>query len=257
MAIVKRAYDSSPEIRTGETETLTVGGHAAVFNQRTLIGSPEFGFIEKIGSDAFTDRLEDDVRYLENHDGVTMARTKNGTLSLSVDPIGLECRANLNPNMVRAQDHYAAVERGDIDQMSFAFTIEEDVIVRLGPDDAEFPDMLERTILKVGRLYDVSGVTYPAYDGADVGVRSMNPRIETEVHAIHSRAAELEITELPEVTEEREAPEAEELEVVEGEQSEVRETPVPDTDEEMSVTEQKLRSRLARRQTMIGESSNG
>tara|TARA_R110000787_G_scaffold26337_1_gene73674 strand:- start:1951 stop:2727 length:777 start_codon:yes stop_codon:yes gene_type:complete len=258
MAIVKRAYDSASEIRTGETETLTVGGHAAVFNQRTLIGSEEFGFIEKIGPDSFTDRLEDDVRYLENHDGVTMARTKNGTLSLSVDPIGLDVRANLNPGMVRAQDHYAAVERGDIDQMSFAFTIEEDVIVRLGPDDAEFPDMLERTILKVGRLYDVSGVTFPAYDGADVGVRSMNPRIESEVHAIHARASKLEITELPEVAEEREeTPEVEELEVTEGEQSEVRETPDPDTDVEMSVTEQKLRSRLARRQTMIGESSNG
>jgi HK97 family phage prohead protease len=248
MAIVKRAYDSEPEIRTGETETLTVGGHAAVFNQRTMIGSAEFGFVEKIGSDAFTDRLEDDVRYLENHDGVTMARTKNGTLSLSVNPVGLAVRANLNPGMVRAQDHYAAVERGDIDQMSFAFTIEDDTIVRLGEDDAEFPGMIERTINKVGRLYDVSGVTYPAYEGADIGVRSMNPRIETEVRAIHDRAAELEI---PEVAE------AEELEVAEEQDSEVRETPVPENDVPMSGAEIKLRYLVARRQIAEGESSNG
>ena len=244
MAIVKRAYAAELERFVGDAgeqnETLVVGGHAAVFNQRTLIGSREHGFVEKIAPDAFTDRLEDDVRYLENHDGVTMARTKNGTLSLSVDPIGLSIRANLNSGMQKAQDHYAAIEREDIDQMSFAFTIEEDVIVRLGPDDAEFPDMLERTITKVGRLYDVSGVTYPAYEGADIGVRtSVGERTETEIRSIMDRA------DLPEVTEE----------VAEGEQSEERDS--LDPEDVPTIAEQVLRSRLARRQTMTGESSNG
>lgn len=242
MAIVKRAYDADVELRATSTdEALTVRGHAAVFDQSTIIGSREHGFVEKIAPGAFDSVLDNDVRYLENHDGLTMARTKNGTLRLSLDTTGLVVDADLNPGMVKARDHHAAIERSDIDQMSFAFTIKADTVVRLADDHADFPGMVQRTINRVGRLYDVSGVTYPAYEGADIGVRSaVGERTETEIRSILDRAEAPELSEaLAEQSEDRDLLDAEQIE-----------------DAPMSAAEIRLRARLERRQT-TQENPNG
>lgn len=233
MAIVKRSYDADMELRASSGEgSLSVRGHAAVYDQRTVIGraEPGYGFVEVIQRGAFDDVLGDDVRYLENHDGLPFARTKNGTLRLSLDQTGLLSDADLNPGMQRARDHHAAIERGDIDQMSFAFTIEGDEVRELDKDD-EFAGMVQRTITKVGRLYDVSGVTYPAYEGADIGVRSMDAS-ETEIRSVLDR---IEIPELD--VEARDAG------------SEDQEIPVPEKSEDaMSPAEARLRNRLRLRQ---------
>lgn len=231
MAIVKRSYDAELELRASSSEdALSVRGHAAVYDQRTLIGSKDYGFVELIARGAFDDVLSDDVRYLENHDGLPFARTKNGTLRLSLDQTGLVSDADLNPGMQRARDHHAAIARGDMDQMSFAFTIESDNVRQLDKDDPDFPGMVERTVNKVGRLYDVSGVTYPAYEGADIGVRSMDAS-ETEIRSVVERA------EVPELTETLEA-QSEDRDLLESE-------PIEDA---MSPTEIRLRNRLRLRQ---------
>lgn len=156
------------ESANGADFTLT--GHAAVFDRWsddlwTFAGT----FREKIARGAFTDVLESkpDVRLLFNHDGMALARTKSGTLELSEDEEGLRVWARLAPTSY-ATDLRMAMARGDIDQMSFAFTIAEDE----WHEDHETEEV-ERTILRVDELFDVSVVTFPAYPDTDAVLREL------------------------------------------------------------------------------------
>jgi len=169
------------EIRTIDVQDLelrmdgdnpVVVGYGAVFNS---MSNDLGGFREYIGSEAFEGRLEDDVRFLINHDGMPLARTTNGTLRLSVDEIGLKYEAKLNPNVSTSRDLMELLKDGTINQSSFAFIVED--------DSWEMKDgMNVRTINKVSRLYDVSAVTYPAYNEASssVALRSMQEWQEKE-----------------------------------------------------------------------------
>ena len=162
------------EVRTFDVQDLelrmdgdkpTVVGYGAVFNS---MSNDLGGFREFIAPDAFEGRLEDDVRFLVNHDAnLILARTTNGTLRLSVDEKGLRYEADM-PNTSTARDLMELLKNGTISQSSFAFTVEE--------DSWEVKDGMNiRTIDKVSQLYDVSSVTYPAYNQASsaVALRSL------------------------------------------------------------------------------------
>lgn len=124
-------------------------------------------YIERIERGAFDGRLNDDVRFLVNHDpNLILARTKSGTGELFLDDDG-----NLNyryetPNRTYARDIADAIRSGDIDQSSYAFTIEDEVW-ETRSDGKEV-----RTIKKYKRLFDVSPVTYPADPDTSVAKRS-------------------------------------------------------------------------------------
>lgn len=139
------------------SDDLVVEGYAAVFNSTTDLGS----FQERIAPGAFADVLDDDVRLLINHDGVPLARTSNGTLKLKEDDNGLYYRGVLSDTQA-GRDLYTMIQRGDISQSSFAFTIGEESVDEDGV----------RVIEKVSRLIDVSPVTYPAYQAASVYARA-------------------------------------------------------------------------------------
>ncbi len=168
------------EVRTFDVQDLelrmdgdkpTVVGYGAVFNS---MSNDLGGFREFIAPNAFEGRLEDDVRFLINHDGMPLARTTNGTLRLSVDEKGLRYEADM-PNTSTARDLMELLKNGTINQSSFAFTVEE--------DSWEVKDGMNiRTIDKVSQLYDVSSVTYPAYNAASssVALRSMEEWQEKE-----------------------------------------------------------------------------
>jgi len=162
------------EVRTFDVQDLelrmdgdkpTVVGYGAVFNS---MSNDLGGFREFIAPNAFEGRLEDDVRFLVNHDAnLILARTTNGTLRLSVDEKGLRYEADM-PNTSTARDLMELLKNGTISQSSFAFTVEE--------DSWEVKDGMNiRTIDKVSQLYDVSSVTYPAYNQASsaVALRSL------------------------------------------------------------------------------------
>tara|TARA_R100000406_G_scaffold65948_1_gene46571 strand:- start:2466 stop:4358 length:1893 start_codon:yes stop_codon:yes gene_type:complete len=169
------------EVRTFDVQDLelrmdgdkpTVVGYGAVFNsQSNDLG----GFREFIAPGAFDGRLEDDVRFLVNHDAnLILARTTNGTLRLSVDEKGLRYEADL-PNTSTARDLMELLKNGTISQSSFAFTVEE--------DSWEVKDGMNiRTIDKVSQLFDVSSVVFPAYSSASssVALRSMKEWQEKE-----------------------------------------------------------------------------
>ena len=155
-----------------EGDKPTVVGYGAVFNS---MSNDLGGFREFIAPNAFEGRLEDDVRFLINHDAnLILARTTNGTLRLSVDEKGLRYEADM-PNTSTARDLMELLKNGTINQSSFAFTVEE--------DSWEVKDGMNiRTIDKVSQLYDVSSVTYPAYNAASssVALRSMKEWQEKE-----------------------------------------------------------------------------
>ena len=169
------------EVRTIDVQDLelrmdgdnpTVVGYGAVFNS---MSNDLGGFREYIAPEAFEGRLEDDVRFLVNHDAnLVLARTTNNTLRLSVDEKGLRYEADM-PNTSTARDLMELLKNGTISQSSFAFTVED--------DSWEIKDGMNiRTINKVSRLYDVSSVTYPAYNAASssVALRSMEEWQEQE-----------------------------------------------------------------------------
>ena len=148
------------EARQAEDGTMTLRGYAAVFNEASV----PLPFIETIAPGAFRKTLAEtpDVRLLINHEGLPLARTKNGTLTLTEDDRGLYMDAVI-ADTSEGRDLYKLVERGDVDQMSFAFRV-----IRQKYND----DRSQRTLTEVSLADgDVSVVTYPAYPTTTVEAR--------------------------------------------------------------------------------------
>jgi HK97 family phage prohead protease len=149
---------------------MRMAGYAAVFNEPSV----PLPFIEKIAPGAFRKTLSEtpDVRLLVNHEGLPMARTKNGTMRLYEDEKGLYFEAEL-ANTQEARDLYTLVSRGDVDQMSFAFRV-----IRQKWND----DRTERSLTEVSLADgDVSIVTYPAYPATSVEAREAIKRAIAQI----------------------------------------------------------------------------
>lgn len=157
---------SAPITRAVGDGPIGFRGHAAVFSTPTWIGSKRWGFWEEIAPGAFTKAIrENDVRFLVNHDpNLVLARTTNGTLRLSQDAVGLAVDADINPTSY-ARDHALLLERGDVTQMSFGFEM-IDYTWRANDDGSE--TLVHNSV----QLWDVSSVTYPAYEATDGALRS-------------------------------------------------------------------------------------
>ena len=152
------------ETRADE-DGVRVAGYAAVFNEQTRIGDY---FIERIEPGAFRDAVvRDDVVFLVNHDGLPLARSRagQGTLTLREDERGLYMETVLDAEDPDVRAITGKMKRGDLDKMSFAFRAE----VEEWDESGEIP---VRTI-KRASLYDVSVVTSPAYEGTEIGLRSL------------------------------------------------------------------------------------
>jgi len=155
----KRIYNIETRIDSTDDGKEMVVGHASMYNTR----SEFMGFYETIEEGAFTDELinSSDVRALINHDqNLILARNTSGTLKLEADAQGLRYEFEM-PETSYGKDLAVSMKRGDITQSSFAFTVEEDDWTT----DDNGNDL--RTIKKIKRLYDVSPVTYPAYQDAN------------------------------------------------------------------------------------------
>lgn len=142
-------------------------GHAAVFNS---LSEDLGGFREQIMAGAFTDAIEqDDVRALFNHDpNFVLGRNRSKTLRMSEDARGLAIEIKLPDTQTVRDLVVAPIERGDVSQMSFGFSVKPG-----GQDWAKDDEgRVIRTLKKV-RLFDVSPVTYPAYQQTDIAVREM------------------------------------------------------------------------------------
>ncbi len=160
--------DSGDPEKPNET---TLRGHAAVFNS---LSEDVGGFKEIIEPGFFRAALrkKPDVRLLFNHDpNYVLARTASGTLELREDQRGLHVFARVDKTIGWVQDLRTSMQRGDVDQMSFAFTLTGD-----GDDWAVTDDgTVIRTLRADGadELFDTSVVTYPAYRATEVSMRSV------------------------------------------------------------------------------------
>lgn len=158
----------------------TLVGHAAVFGSRARIRNG-WETVERSAFDAVLTRPGTDVRALINHDAsLLLGRQSAGTLRLSTDSEGLPFEVDL-PATSYANDLRVLVERGDLDGASFGFVPGEDKLTRASDGRTL------RTHTAVRELVDVSAVTYPAYDGAAVMLRSWQPSLDQRSQYILAR----------------------------------------------------------------------
>ena len=180
------------EIRAERTEEKgsMITGQPIVFNQVTDLGG---GIRETIDAGSLDHTDLRDVRFLVGHDFsmVPLARSRNNnensTMQLMVNDEGMGIRVNLdtegNP---RAAELYSAIKRGDITGMSFAFTVDEDSWEGL---DTESP---LRHVRSIGRVFEVSAVAFPAYEGTTIQAASEGDALESVRASLDSARAQLE-----------------------------------------------------------------
>jgi hypothetical protein len=178
------------EIRAGlpvevraEGQTIKVSGYAAVFNERANIGG---FFEEQIAPGAFKAAIgRDDVVFLVNHEGLPLARTRSGTLTLKEDERGLYMESELDPEDPDVLAIVPKMKRGDLDKMSFAFF----PCVQEWDESGDLP---LRTIREAS-LADVSIVTNPAYSGTEIGLRSLQEHRskQSPTHSAQAAAARM------------------------------------------------------------------
>lgn len=163
----RRAF-AMPDLKPGE-EGSVIEGHAAVFAQTTNIAGL---WKETIARGAFDKTDFTDVLFCVNHDTskIPLARSRNNnansTLQLQVDDQGLGTRAALDVERnTESNALYSAVERGDMNGMSFIFQVADD---EWAGWDTDTPS---RTIKSISKVYEVSAVSFPAYPGTDISAR--------------------------------------------------------------------------------------
>ena len=160
-----------------EDNKMILEGYAIVFDQETLIGTEDNGFIEVISKDALKNTYMKDVPLKYNHmdNFLILARTKNKSLTLEVDEKGLKVHAELIDTESN-KDVYKMVKAGLLDKMSFAFTVKSNKWDRTS-------DVPKRIIESIDRLYDVSVVDVPAYEQTSIYARSLD-LVDTELKAM-------------------------------------------------------------------------
>lgn len=175
-----------------ENETLILEGYAVIFGSETAIGDPEngWGFYESIDRNAFDEADMSDVccRYNHNDSFVILSRTRNKSLTLTVDDKGLHTRIELQGNVQAHRDAYNMVQSGLLDKMSFAFSLPYDADGNcLGQRVEMINGVKHRTVTKIDKLYDVSIVDVPAYDDTSIYARSLE-LVDTDLSAAEADA---------------------------------------------------------------------
>ena len=179
-----RAEETGNEERAGR-----LTGTPIVFNQVT-----DLGWIREVIEPGALDNADlKDVRFLVGHDtsGIPLARSRNNnensTMQLTVGENGMDIRVDLDiENNPRAKELYSAVKRGDITGMSFMFTVDKDAW-----EDLESDQPLRR-ITAISRVFEVSAVTFPAYEGTSLEAASEDSALESARASLESARKHLE-----------------------------------------------------------------
>lgn len=178
-----RAEETGSEERAGR-----ITGTPIVFDQVT-----DLGWIREVIDRGALDNTDlKDVRFLVGHDtsGIPLARSRNNnehsTMQLTVTDRGMEIRVDLDiEDNPRAKELYSAVKRGDISGMSFMFTVDKDAW-----EDLESEQPLRR-ITSISRVFEVSAVTFPAYEGTDIQAASEDAALESARVSLESARKQL------------------------------------------------------------------
>ena len=160
------------EVRTdGDKPSFLVEGYASTFEPYKLIEIDGEDYNEKIEPTAFDEADLSDVVYRIDHEGKVFARSSAGTIKLDIDEHGLHQVTDLGKTRA-GQEHFEEIAAGNYPQMSFAFTVAEDHY------DA---DTRTRIIDRIGKVFDISAVSFPANPTTELHVRDyFNGVIEAE-----------------------------------------------------------------------------
>lgn len=162
---LKREVRSMPvSIDDSQDQKMLIQGYAIRFNEPAVFNFDGVEYREVIDPRALdkTDMRDVPLRYNHSDNVMVMARTRNKTLQLIKDEQGLRILADL-ANTTAGRDLYELIKRGDVDKMSFAFTVAKDDYDR---------ETRTRTILAIDKIFDVSAVDTPAYETTSLSVRS-------------------------------------------------------------------------------------
>lgn len=164
MSEVEQRFQQSTEVRVvKESDTITLEGYAAKFNERSLF----MGFYEEVDKRAFNNTLEEggNVTALYNHDpNKILGSTRNETLKVEVDDVGLRFTLTPKANTSFMNDVKQLVEHGEIRGMSFGFIAKE--------DEWRSEDGVDVRTLKEVSLKEITLTPYPAYEASEVAMRS-------------------------------------------------------------------------------------
>jgi HK97 family phage prohead protease len=161
---------SGAQLRAKNADKMGATGYASVFNQVADLG----WFREVIKPGAFTRAINEkqDVRCHQNHDeNMVLGRTKSETLSLKEDNDGLQFDCDF-PDTTYARDLHTVMDRGDVDQCSFGFMVRKQT---WREESDENGHTIQTREIEDVDLFDVSIVTYPAYEGTSCEARSLWP----------------------------------------------------------------------------------
>jgi len=186
-----RAFNFEVRADQSEENGNFLSGNPIVYEART-----DLGWCDEIIHKGALDGADlKDVRFLINHntDMIPLARSRNNnensTMQMTVTDSGMDIRVNLDTeNNAEAKSLYSAVERGDLDGMSFMFTVDED---RWEDIESDHPT---RTIVKFGKVFEVSAVTFPAYEQTSITARGLSEALDSAKESLENeRAAKREI----------------------------------------------------------------
>ena len=184
-----RAFTFEVRAEENEQHGTYITGTPIVFGQETDLG----WYREKIDKDALTETDLKDVRFLIGHNdrGIPLARSRNNnensTMQMTVTDRGMEIRVDLDTeNNAEARALYSAVKRGDMSGMSFAFTVDKDSWEDIDTDTPK------RTIMSVRKVFEVSAVAFPAYEGTDIQAASEGSTLDSVRASLESARKQLE-----------------------------------------------------------------
>ena len=210
-----------------------ITGRPIVFNERTDLGMWD----EIIDAGALDETDLKDVRLLVNHniDMIPLARSRNNnansTMQMIVVEEGMDIRANLDTeNNTDAKSLYSAISRGDLDGMSFMFSVDGEKWEDLR---SEHPT---RHITRISKVFEVSAVTFPAYEQTSIEARGLADTLENGKAALENARREAERLEEEERARSMEIKEMTGEELVE-ERSELDADPAKDEQIEARITE--------------------
>jgi HK97 family phage prohead protease len=189
-----RSFNFEVRAQADEEHGTYVEGTPIVYDSWTDLG----WYDEMIDRGALADTDLRDVRFLVNHntDMIPLARSRNNnensTMQMSIDDeVGMKIRVNLDTeNNAEAKALYSAIERGDISGMSFMFTVDGD---RWENETSDHP---KRHIEKISKVFEVSAVTFPAYEATNISARGLADVLDNAKASLESVRAEKRAIEL-------------------------------------------------------------
>ena len=186
----------SKEERADEATTgaVDIAGYGLRWEETTTLwegGGDYPTYTESFTRGAFDGRMGD-VRLLRNHGDLALARSSQGTMTTKEDKDGLAFTASLSMDDPAARGLATKLERGDVDKMSVGFSMRNGKSTFTIDDES---NVVHEEILRVGELFEISAVNWPAYDSSEVSLKGRNPApaergTRTEHEKVEQRSAE-------------------------------------------------------------------